>query len=58
MIDPPFVSTEGERDQMQQKIKKKQEFLLWLSDNEPTYIHEDTGTIPGLTQLLKNPALL
>ena len=26
------------------------EFPLWLSDNNPTSVHEDMGSIPGLTQ--------
>ena len=30
----------------------------WLSGNEPDYIHEEAGLIPGLAQLGKDLALL
>ena len=31
-------------------VLNPQEFPLWLSRNKPTSIHEDAGSIPGLTQ--------
>ena len=36
---------------------KTQGVPVGLSRNEPTSIHEDMGSIPGLTQCLKNLAL-
>ena len=37
---------------------KEQEFLLWAGVANPTRIHEYVGSIPGLVQCVKDPALL
>ena len=37
---------------------KKQEFPSWLSRNESDSIHEDSGSIPGLAQWVKDLVLL
>ena len=36
---------------------KYKEFPLWLSRNESARIHENAGSIPGLTQWVKDPVL-
>ena len=33
-------------------------FPFWLWVENPTSIHEDSGSIPGLTQWFKDPVLL
>ena len=33
------------------------EFPSWLIGNEPDSVHEDAGSIPRLTQWVKDPAL-
>ena len=37
-------------------LKERQEFLLWLSENEPE--NEDVDSIPGFAQWVKDPMLL
>ena len=38
-------------------VKRKEEFLLWSSGNNPTSIHGDVGLIPGLAHCVGDLAL-
>ena len=46
----------GLRGRVDGTEKRKQEFWLWLSDNEPIF-HEDTGSIPGPDRRVKDLVL-
>ena len=44
---------------MSLKKKELEEFPLWFSRFRTQHsVHEDAGSIPGLAQLVKGPALL
>ena len=53
----PLHAVGTAKKKKQTKNKNNEEFLSWLSETYPTSTHEDTDSVPGLAQCIKDLAL-